>query len=362
MKKLVIVPHTDQGPRKQKRKLAKGQDVYIGVDVSRAKWVYKVRWDGQEQHGLSTPGQLKHLQALVGNYSGSKVHVVYEACGFGYEIAWWCQKQGIDVLVVAPSTVEQPPGRKVKTDPLDAGKLARELEQGRLKGVRVPSREQHAHRQLSRGYAQAVKERKRAQARVRSLMQEHGRIGPTPQQGWNTYRQWLDAQSLPEPVALSVEELLCLHEAAAASAKRLRSALTVVGCQPPYATIVRRLQQQAGVGELTAIRLVLELGDIRRFVTAGSFPRYLGLTPSEYSSGDSERRGHLIKCGPGFIRGWLIQCAWASIHKGRDPELRAVFDRLAPRVGRKRAIVAVARRLALRLRARWLEVLETEAA
>jgi transposase len=105
--------------------------------------------------------------------------------------------------------------------------------------------------------------------------------------------------------------------------------------------------------------LVLELGDIRRFPTAGSFPRYLGLTPSEYSTGLTERRGHLTKCGPRFIRAWLIQCAWVSVRPGCDAELRAGFERLAPTIGKKRAIVAVARRLAVRHRARWLEVLAT---
>src|SRR4029077_12183746 len=115
-----------------------GQDIWIGVDVSRSKWVYNVRWSGQEWRKLSTAGELHHLQALVSEYAGCRVHVSYEACGFGYEIAWWCQEQGIDVTVVAPSTIEQAPGSRVKTDRIDAGKLARDAEQRRLKGVRIP--------------------------------------------------------------------------------------------------------------------------------------------------------------------------------------------------------------------------------
>ena len=361
MKKLLMVADGSQGRGEQKRRQPKaGEDVYIGVDVSRAKWVYKVRWGGQEQRKLSTPGELHHLQALVREYGGCNVHVVYEACGFGYEIAWWCQEKGSDVLVVAPSTVEQPPGRRVKTDRLDAGKLARDREQGRLKGVRIPTRTQHAHRQLSRTYAQALKDKQRAQARIRSMMQEQGRIGPAPRAGWNVYLRWWKEQNLPGTVGQCIEELLGLHEGAVASVKRLRAAVLGLSEQAPYASVVRGLQTQAGVGTFTAVRLVLELGDIRRFPRAGSFPRYLGLTPSEYSTGKSERRGHLTKCGPRFIRGWLIQCAWVSIRPGGDARLRAVFERLVPKIGKKRAIVAVARRLALRLRARWLEVLAAE--
>jgi transposase len=322
--------------------------------------VYNVRWGGREQRKLSTAGELRHLQALVGGYSGCRVHVIYEACGFGYEIAWWCQEQGIDALVVAPSTIEQAPGSRVKTDRLDAGKLARDREQGRLKGVRIPTRAQHAHRQLSRTYAQALKDKQRAQARVRSLMQEQGRIGPPPTAGWNAYLRWCNKQELPNPVSQSIKELLQLREAALASVKRLRTALHQLSTQASYAPVVRGLTAQAGVGTFTAIRMVLELGDMRRFPTAGSLPRYLGLTPSEYSTGETEHRGHLTKCGPRFIRAWLIQCAWVSVQPGRDTKLRAVFERLAPKIGKKRAIVAVARRLALRLRARWLAVLTTQ--
>ena len=360
MKKLVVVAKGRQGRAKSARGPALGEDVYIGVDVARSKWVYKVRWDGQEQRGLTTPGELRHLQALVREYKGSKVHVVYEACGFGYEIAWWCQDEGVDVLVVAPSTVEQAPGKRVKTDRLDARKLARDREQGRLKGVRIPTRTEHAHRQLSRTYAQALKDKQRAQARIRSMMQEQGRLGPVPGKGWKAYLQWLKEQELPDMVRQCVEELLVLHEAALASVKRLAKALLELSKQEPYAALVRGLQAQGGVGAFSAIRLVLELGDMRRFPRAGSLPRYLGLTPSEHSTGENERRGHLMKCGPRVVRGWLIQCAWASVRSGRDARLREVFERLAPKIGKKRAIVAVARRLALRLRARWLEVLAVE--
>ena len=361
MKKLVVVAAPGQEGLEGRRRPDTGQDIWIGVDVSRTKWVYTVRWGGQEQRKLSTAGELHHLQTLAAGYPGYKVHVIYEACGFGYEIAWWCQEQGIDVVVVAPSTIEQAPGSRVKTDRLDAGKLARDGEQRRLKGVRIPTRGQHAHRQLSRSDTQALKDKQRAQARVRSLMQEQGRIGPPPAAGWAAYLRWCTKQELPDTVAQCIKELLQLREAALASVKRLRAALHQLSTQAPYAPVVRGLAAQAGVGAFTAVRLVLELGDMHRFPTAGSFPRYLGLTPSEYSTGLTERRGHLTKCGPRFIRAWLIQCAWVSVRLGGDARLRAVFERLAPKIGKKRAIVAVARRLALRLRARWIEVLTTQA-
>jgi transposase len=331
-----------------------GQAVYIGLDVSRTKWVFNVRWGGAEQRRIVTPAGLAHALAVVAPYSGQPIHLAYEACGFGYEIAWQLAARGIAVTVVPPSTIARVPGARVKTDRLDAGTLARELEHGRLKRVRVPTRDDHARRQLSRTYTQASKDKKRAQARVRSLLQDHGYLGPRPAAGWRAYGAWIGTLSLPPSVQLCVDELLHARETAAQSAQRLKRALGTVALEPTYRPLVTALSAQGGVGPFTAIRLRLELGDMHHFRTADSFPNFLGLTPNEDSSGDRVHRGHIAKRGPGHVRGWLVQSAWVCVRTGRDPELRACFERLSPRVGKKRAIIAVARRLALRVRARWL--------
>jgi transposase len=335
-----------------------GTTVYIAVDVSRTKWVCAVRWGGEERRRLSTPGSLEHLQALVREYSEHcPVQIAYEACGFGYEIAWWAaQEQGVAVTVVAPSRMERAPGRQVKTDRTDARKMALKLEKGDLKGVSVPTRAQHERRQWVRTYGQLLKDRKRMQTRIRSVMQEHGRIGPAPSQGWKTYERWLGTQDLASPVARCVDTLLRGREFLRAEVAAVHKQLMALAELAEYKPVVEALAKQGGVGRFTAIVLVLEIGDIRRFPTAGSFPHYLGLTPGEYSSGEIEHRGHILKCGPGRLRAALLQCGWAS--QRSDPELRAVFVRLSPRIGRKRAIVAVTRRLALRIRCRWLAALQ----
>lgn len=335
-----------------------GQAVWIAIDVARSKWAFNVRWGGVEQRRLSTPGMLEHLQALVQSYEGCRIAVAYEACGFGYEMAWWCQEQAIAVTVIPPSTVERAPGAHVKTDRVDAAAMNLKHEKGLLKCVYIPTRTAHEQRQLSRTYGQVLKDRKRAQMRRRSLMQEHGRLGPLPTAGWVRYEGWLRRQEMPAPVALSIEQLLAERAVAAQSTRRLQAALRQLARDPAYRAVGQRLSQQAGVGWFTAIRLQLEIGDIGRFTTADSFVHYLGLTPSEYSSGETVHRGHLLKCGPGVVRGWLLQCAWAAATgKHPDPAFVACYHGLVGRAGKKRAIVAVARRLALRLRARWLEEL-----
>jgi transposase len=334
-----------------------GAPVTIAVDLARTTWKHAVHFDGQIQRTLSTPGALEHLQALVRQYHPPhRVLVVYEACGFGYEIAWWAQASGVDVLVVAPSRVERAPGPRVKTDRLDARTLATKAAAGTLKGIAIPTRQQHEDRQLLRTYTQAVRARARAQVQVRAVLQEHGRIGPPPQSGWRVYTRWLDAQALPTPVALAVAELRTLRAAAQTSAHRLAQHLHVLAATPRYAPQVAALTSHAGVGELSAMRLLLEIGDITRFGSADSFTNFLGLTPSEYSTGDTApHRGPIRKCGPAGVRANLVQCAWASLRS--NATLHSTFHRIDARAGRKRAIIAVARRLAIRLRARWLESL-----
>lgn len=335
---------------------APGTAVNMAIDMSRSKLVYCLRWAGAEQRRLSTPAAVEHVQAVVGQYRHCVLHVAYEACGFGYELAWWLQAQRIVVTVIAPSRVERAPGRAVKTDRIDAGKLARKLETGELKGIYIPPRAVHEQRQLGRTYAQCVRERQRAQIRLRSLLQEQGRLGPEPGAGWRTYQSWLAAQELPAAVRACVQAHEQLRALADQHAKRLRHDLAAVGRRAEYRPLVQALCAQAGVGPLSAIRLVLELGSLERFASGAALAHYVGLTPSQYSSGELDHRGHILKCGPGAVRALLLQCAWAAVRPGRDAALRAAFERLAPLRGRKRAIVAVARRLTVQLYRRWWAV------
>lgn len=339
-----------------------GVEINIAADVSSTKWVYGVRWQGEERARLATPAGMEHCEALLAKFEGHPIRFAYEACGFGYEPAWRLMELGVEVTVIAPSRMERTPGLQVKTDRNDVGKMVRKLELRDLKGIFIPTRVAHERRQIVRTYGQVMKERKRAQIRIRSLMQEHGRSGPVPSQGWKVYTQWLASQQLPEPVKISLEALLAMRAVADKQVERLRGQLGLLAHHGDYRSIVRALCAQGGVGQLTAIRFILEILDIRRFPTADSIGHYLGLTPSEYSTGASVERGPILKRGPGSLRAAVLQCGWASIRPTGDPQLREVFERLVVRTGKKRAIVAVTRRLVTRLRARWLEVLEGSSA
>lgn len=192
-----------------------------------------MRWEGQEPRRLTTPGAPPHVAALVAQYPDCSVPLAFEAWGFGDKIAWWAAAHQIGVTVIAPSRMERAPGRQGKTDRLDVGTMARTLEQGALPGIYVPSRADHERRQMVRTYGQALKERKRAPSRVRSLRQEHGRLGPLPSAGWTAYRQWLETQPLPEEVQRCVDALLALRTVAETQAALLKARLLRLAAREP---------------------------------------------------------------------------------------------------------------------------------
>ena len=118
--------------------------------------------------------------------------------------------------------------------------------------------------------------------------------------------------------------------------------------QEEYREQVTWLTSLPGIGELTAMELLTELGDMSRFDRADQITAYVGLTPGEYSSGSSIRRGHISRCGKAALRSRLVEASWIAIRF--DPQLADIYQRIRARQGGKRAIVAVARRLLLRVR------------
>lgn len=345
----------DQSPPKP------GEVVYIGIDQGLSKWVYAIRWGGALRQTFAAPSELGHLQALVKRYTGHEVRIVHEACGFGYAISRWAQdykEQVVRVTVVPPSTIEQRPGRRVKTDRIDARKLALKLEQGDLKSVWVPSLEQELARQIGRTQQQVAKERRRAQTQVRSMLKAHGYKAPAEAKSWSGYQRWLKQLGLPEALQLCIAQLLAVRTQAANCEQKLLRQLQQMSESEPYADVVKAWTELSGVGWLSAIRMRLELGDVRRFPRRGSLPHYLGLTPSEYSTGDDVNRGPVLRCGPARVRCHLIENSWIAIR--RDQELRSRFNRIAganpTSQQKKSAIVAVAHRRAMQLRALWKQV------
>jgi transposase len=254
---------------------------------------------------------------------------------------------GMACTVAAPSRIPRAPGDKVKTDRRDAERLARLLRLGELVAVRVPEPYEEAARDLVRAREDARGELMRARHRLSKLLLRHGLVYDSS--AWTlAHDGWLRRQRFDSrPLQLALEE----SYAAAAQAKARRDALDQaigeLAGEPPFAEIVGRLCCLRGIGTLTALALTVELGDWTRFRPQSLGP-FLGLTPSEDSTGERRRLGAITKTGNTHARRLLVEAAW---HQRRP--LRASATLQKRRQGQPAAVRARADQSARRLHDRW---------
>jgi transposase len=272
------------------------------------------------------------------------VRVVYEAGPTGYRLARACAEVGISCVVAAPSRIRAAADRQ-KTDRRDAERLARLLRLGEITPVRVPDPEEEAARDLVRAREDARGDLMRARHRLSKLLLRHGAVYDAT--AWTRdHDAWLRRQS-SGPRAIVFDE--CYSRVLDAKTRRdaLDTAITELAATSPYVDVVERLVCLRGVSTLTAFALTVELGDWRRF-RPEALGAFLGLIPSENSSGERRRQGAITKTGNSHARRLLVEAAWHQ----RSPTRRSVtLERR--REGKPLAVRAQAERKSSRLHARW---------
>jgi transposase len=239
------------------------------------------------------------------------VRVAYEAGPTGYGLARELSKRGVQCVVAAPSKIPRAAGDRVKTDRRDAEHLVRLLLAGKLYAVRVPGPEEEALRDLVRARESVRMDLMRARHRLSKLLLRHG-IRFDDGHAWtDRHRQWLTTVELQWPAAQTT--LLDCRGAIDALALR-RDALEreIVAILPgsPWTVQVGRLRCLRGVDTLTAVGLCAEIGDFERFARAGQLMSYIGVVPSEATTGQQRRLGSITKTGSGHARRLLIEAAW----------------------------------------------------
>ncbi len=223
-------------------------------------------------------------------------------------------------------------GDRVKTDRRDAKKLVRLYRAGELSFVEAPSPEHEGLRDLVRARDDLRRARTAARHRIQKQLLRHGRVFREGKKAWtNRYATWLSRQRLDDPLA---QRALChmrSHlEAIDAQLAALDSELEAVATSEPWCDPVRWLCSFRGVGQHTALGLIAEIGDFRRFSHPRELMSYLGLTPSEYSSGDQQHRGHITKCGNRHARRLLVEAAWHYQHPPRRSARARALEPHAP--------------------------------
>ena len=246
------------------------------------------------------------------------VRCCYEAGPTGFGLYRQLIGRGIDCSVVAPGLVPQRPGDRIKTDPRDARKLARLLAGGLLEPIHVPSRELEAARDLVRAREDARLDRMRDRHRLSKFCLRHGRVLPTS--SWTVMRRkWLGEQRF-EFAAQQITFDSYVHTVGLVDARieALERAIGETAEQEPWRALVARLRCLRGIETLTALALVTEIGDFDRFATAEEFMAFVGLVPSEHSSGEKRRQGAITKVGNSHVRRLLVESAW---HARRRPKV-----------------------------------------
>ena len=341
--------------RKVQEFVVKGKEVFVGLEDSKRKWKICVRSGRRVIHECTMDAKYEVFRGYLGNkFPECKIKVMYEAGFSGFWLRDELVRDGIECVVTPPHTVTQEKCQKQKNDRIDCRRLSKNLENGDFRACDVPDKQRREDRQVSRLYGQIHSDITMVKNRIRRCLEFHGLDRNFPSGRWleRQYReleQRLISLEISHSLLFSFRSLLGELENLRQQKKLALSELSRLAKSERYNSTVKILTSVPGIGPLTAIRLALEWGDVRRFRRKENFASFLGLIPGDYSTGEQDRKGHITKQGSRAVRRWLIESAWVCIRK--DPVMLDKFNRVVHNSGSaKKAIVAVARKLALRIR------------
>ncbi len=334
-----------------------GQDLYVGIDVHRTRWAVSVRMTGLTLKGFSmNPAPDELVRLLHRSWPGATCHLVYEAgfCGF------WIQRAfahlGVDCIVINPADV--PTAHKEHTgkrDAIDAAKLARELESGSLTPLYIPEEASQHLRSLCRFSTRVVQQMTRTKNRIKGLLYYNGIALPRHSSQWPA-RFIAQLRALPvdqgpgrATLHLMLDELEEHRRRRTATLQALRAAAR----SGPAATILPLLLSVPGIGRMTGMMIDTELIDSRRVRTFDHLTALVGLIPSVYASGDTERVRGVTPGRNAQLQDALIEAAWVAVR--HDPVLLLTFQRLSQRMKTQQAIIRIAATLLHRIRHVWLQ-------
>jgi transposase len=298
--------------------MASAELTHLGMDTSMNTIVVGVLRPGEEMPAVDRVfNDGESIRRLIGRFPDRRMlSACYEAGPGGYELYRLLSSMGVACEVVAPSLIPKGSSDRVKTDKRDAIRLARLHRAGELTVIRVPTPAEEAVRDLVRARADVLDDRKRMQQRLSAVLLRHGRIWRGGSTWTLAHRAWIGQQVFDEPalnrVVATYRGGLAAREAELTA---IEAELATWAKAPPLAATVTRLGAYRGIAALTGMTLAAEVVDWRRFATARAFMGFSGLIPSEYSSGERSRRGHITKAGPVGVRTALIEAAWAYQHR-----------------------------------------------
>jgi transposase len=303
--------------------VAEDKEAYIGIDAAKLRNAIaiaeagrggEVRYLGEVDASLSS---MRRVVAKLADRYG-RLHFCYEAGPTGYRLYRQIEALGHACLVVAPALIPKRPGERVKTNRRDAVALAKLLRAGELTAVWVPDEGHEAIRDLMRARSAAVETLRVHKQQVSAFMLKHGRHYPRKKAWSMRYLRWLQEQQFDHPAhQIVLQEMAEAVRLARERVERLERTIEEFLPAWSLAPIVGALRALRGVDLIVAATFVSEVGDIGRFDNPRQLMGYLGLVPSERSTGDTVRRGGITKAGNRRVRHMLVESAWTYRHPPR---------------------------------------------
>jgi len=324
---------------------------YVAIDDSKRTLVLGVLRPGDREPELrEIPNEPKGVRRLVERLTREgPVRACYEAGVSGYDLYRQLTALGVSCQVVAPALTPRRPGQRIKTDRRDAAKLVRLFRAGELTAIHVPDEAEEGVRDLLRCREAVRRDVLRWRHRVVKFLDRHGRRYLAGKNWTQRHWTWLRQHQFALPaLQRTLQVSLFALEQALAHQADLDQAIQALAQQPPYREPVGWLRRFRGIDTLSAMILLAELIDFQRFQRPRERMGYLGLVPSERSSGGTERRGALTKTGNTHARRVLVEAAWHYRHRptlGRALRLRSA--------GQPAAVVSHAWRAQQRLHRRY---------
>src|SRR5262245_25055804 len=314
---------TGQSLKQGGRVVGHHTEAFVGIDTSKLRNAVAIADSGRggEVRYLGEfPATEAAIRKLVAKLAAKCCHLTfcYEAGPTGYGLYRLLKSLGHDCLVVAPSLVPKKGGDRVKTNRRDAVSLAKLLRADELTAVWVPDERHEAMRDLSRDRQAVKKDIQGKRQQISSLMLRLGRIYPGKTTWGPAHMRWLMAQKIEHrEQRIAFEELLEGIRQEGERLERLEDAIREVVPEWSLSEVVAALQAVRGIDLIAAVGVLAEIGDLSRFQNPRELMGYLGLVPSESSTGDKVKRGGITKAGNGRARRILVEAAWTYRYPAR---------------------------------------------
>jgi transposase len=289
----------------------------IGLDVHKNSISIAIADDGRDgevRYYGAIENDMDQLDKVIRKLisKGSELRFVYEAGPCGYGIYRYLTKNGMDCVVVAPSKIPQQRGNRLKNDRRDCLSLARLHRAGELTPVYVPSEEDEALRDLVRAREDAGCALRTAKQRLGAFLLRHDLVYSGKTKWTKAHFNWLATLSMPHPAQqIVLQEYIDTVTDCSKRVERLTEQVRQQSQQSQLHELIKALQSMRGISLIIAATIAAELGDLTRFEDAGKLMAFLGLVPSEHSSGERGKKGSITKTGNGHVRRALVEAAHA---------------------------------------------------